>query len=424
MDIRFACDNCGQHLVVDEAAAGLTIQCSACGTNLTVPKAHPASPTPNAAPIYRELYDQSRDLAYELRVDDAIRVWQQAEEARARERGYQLHEGFRFQDSAQSVLEQAQWAVKQSLRHLAAKEEKEVIGALVWQALSGSSSSEGCKEMRALVVGSNLQWLAFEEWFRRFKESNTWPAMWEIDGNDETGSSQAEVIDFYESELAKPTDPLLAQAHRLSLPSRRLLYGRRIGFTRDTLREGGIELETAISELLSECFACRRAQASLEKRLESLSLKWLQALQKKYGVAGPRKKGESGKDNFDRVAQPLIAAMGAERLIEELPPEEVFELLKPDAPRAGFEEFRADVLAGTLSGMMASYRWFNQIADLKRDNGNFSKRVKTEAILTDDCPFCLEASKRLKSATNITLEMLPPFHPGCRCCPGVFEQAP
>jgi len=118
MDIRFACDNCGQHLVVDEAAAGLTIQCSTCGTNLTVPEAHPASPTLSAAPIYRELYDQSRGLAYELRGDDAIRVWQQAEEARARERGYQLHEGFRFQDSAQSVLEQARWAVKQSLRHL------------------------------------------------------------------------------------------------------------------------------------------------------------------------------------------------------------------------------------------------------------------------------------------------------------------
>jgi hypothetical protein len=137
--------------------------------------------------------------------------------------------------------------------------------------------------------------------------------------------------------------------------------------------------------------------------LESLSLKWLQALQKKYGVVGPRKKGEARKDYFDRIAQPLIAAMGAERLIEEL---------------------RADVLAGTLSGMMASYRWFNQIADMEGDNGNFSKRVKMAAILTDNCPFCLEASKRLKSATNITLHMLPPFHPGCRCCPGVFERAP
>jgi hypothetical protein len=424
MDIRFACDNCGQHLVVDEVAAGLTIQCSTCGTNLTVPEAHPASPTPSAAPIYRELYDQSRDLAYELRVDDAIRVWQQAEEARARERGYQLHEGFRFQDSAQAVLEQARWAVKQSLRHLTSNEEREVIGALVWQALSGSSSSEGCKEMRALVVGSNLQWLSFEEWFRRFKDSNTWPSMWEIEGTDETGSSQAELIDLYESELAKPTDLLLAQAHKLSLPSRRLLYGRRIGFTPDTLREGGIGLETTISELLSAGFACRRAPGSLERRLESLSLKWLQALQKKYGVAGPRKKGEARKDYFDRIAQPLIAAMGAERLIEELPPEEAFELLKPDVPRAGFEEFRADVLAGTLSRMMASYRWFNQIADMEGDSGNFSKRVKMEAILTDNCPFCLEASKRLKSATNITLDMLPPFHPGCRCCPGVFERAP
>lgn len=426
MDIRFACDKCGQHLVIDEAAAGLTIQCSACSASLNVPNPLPESPAPVAAPTYRELYSQSKDLAYELRVDDAICVWKQAEEARARERGYQLSEMFRFNDSAQSMLEQARWAVKQSLRQMTAKEETEIIGALVWQALSGSSHSEGCKEMRALVVGSNLQWPAFEEWFRRFKETHTWPSMLEIDGNDETGTSQTEVIDLYESELAKPTDPLLAQAHELSLPSRRLLYGRPIQFTPDTLREGGIELETTISELLLAGFARRRDPASLEKRLESLSFKWLQALQKKYDVAVPRaKKGEAPKDYSERkqrIVQPLIAAVGAEKLVEELPLEEIFELIKSDVRRADFEEFRADVLAGTLSGMMTSYRWFNQIADLMRDDGNFSKRIKIEAILTDDCPFCLEASKRLKNATTVTLEMLPPFHPGCRCCPGVFER--
>jgi hypothetical protein len=38
-----------------------------------------------------------------------------------------------------------------------------------------------------------------------------------------------------------------------------------------------------------------------------------------------------------------------------------------------------------------------------------------KASLTDDCSFCLESSKRLDSAAIVTLEMLPPFHPGCRC---------
>lgn len=97
MDIRFSCDNCGQHLVIDQAAAGLAVQCSACSTNLTVPKRLPASFTSSDAPTYQELYSQSRDLAYELRVDDAIRVWKQMEEARAQDRGHQLQEGFRFQ---------------------------------------------------------------------------------------------------------------------------------------------------------------------------------------------------------------------------------------------------------------------------------------------------------------------------------------
>jgi hypothetical protein len=416
MDIRFACDNCGQHLVIDEAAAGLTIQCSACDANLTVPKPVSASPTPSAALTSQKLYSQCKDLIYELRIEDAIRILKQAEEAQARERGYQLHEGFRFHDSAPNVLEQARWAVEQSLRHLTAKEEREVIGAMVCQKMIGY------KEVHAAVVGTNLQWPAFEECFRRFKESHTWPSMWEIEGNDETGTSQSEVIDFYESELAKPTDPLLAKAHELSQSGRRLLFRDRIQLTPDTLREGGIELETAISELLSAGFARRCAPAPLDKRLESLSLKRLQALQKKCGVAGPRKKGEAGKNYFERIVQPLIAAMGAERLVEELPPEEVFELVKPDVPRADFEEFRAKLLAATLSGMMESCRWFNQIADLIRDDGNFSERIKMKVILTDDCPFCLEASKRLESAATVTLEMLPPFHPGCRCCPGVRER--
>ena len=37
MDITFACESCGQNLVIDEAGAGLTIQCPKCGTSLEVP---------------------------------------------------------------------------------------------------------------------------------------------------------------------------------------------------------------------------------------------------------------------------------------------------------------------------------------------------------------------------------------------------
>jgi len=426
MDIRFTCDKCGQRLMIDEPAAGLTIPCPACGASLTVPNVLSESPAPVVALNYQELYSQSRNLAYELRVDEAISVWKQAEETRARERGYQLSEAFRFNDSAQNVLEQARWTVKQSLRQMTEKEETEIIGALVWQALSGSSYSASSKEVYALVIGSNLNWPAFEEWFRRFKELHTWPSMWEIDGNGETSTSQAEMVDFFENELAKPTDPDLARAHALSLSSRRLLFGRLARLTPDTLREGGMQLETTISELLLAGFARRRDPASTEKRLESLSLKWLQDLQKKCGLVVPRaKKGEAPKDYAEkrqRIVQLLVSAISVEKLVGELPPEEVFELTTPDVPRAGFEEFRADILTSTLSGMMTSYRWFSQIADVMRNDDGYSKRVKVKAILTDDCPFCIEASKRLENATSVTLEMLPPFHPGCHCCPGVFER--
>jgi DNA-directed RNA polymerase subunit RPC12/RpoP len=38
MDITFDCERCGQHIVIDEAAAGLQVQCPKCGENVTVPK--------------------------------------------------------------------------------------------------------------------------------------------------------------------------------------------------------------------------------------------------------------------------------------------------------------------------------------------------------------------------------------------------
>jgi len=426
MDITFACEKCGQHLVIDEAGAGVTIQCPKCDASLTVPK--PPSPSPSVtAPSSVGLGYQCRDLAYELRVEDAICVRKEVEKARAREKGYQLSEGFRFQGTAQSLLEQAKWAIAQSLQNLTPKEEREILGGLVWQELSGSSHKEGCTEMRAIVVGSNLQWPSFEEWFRRCKESHTWPSMWESVGNDEEGTSQADEIDFYESELAKPTDPLLAQMHELSLSARRLLFGHRIYLTPDALRDGEIELETALSELVSAGFARRRAPASLEKRLECLSLNWLQALQKKFGVSVPRaKKGEAPKDYSERrrrILQLLMTTIGGEKLAEELPPEAVFELIQADGPRANFELFRADLLVHTLCGMMATHRDYKSLAALSQDFSNNSKRLKMKALLTDDCPFCLEASQRLKRVETVTLEMLPPFHPGCRCCTTVSERA-
>lgn len=43
MDISFACDSCGKHLVVDEAGAGITIDCPDCGKPICVPSKAPPS---------------------------------------------------------------------------------------------------------------------------------------------------------------------------------------------------------------------------------------------------------------------------------------------------------------------------------------------------------------------------------------------
>ena len=104
--------------------------------------------------------------------------------------------------------------------------------------------------------------------------------------------------------------------------------------------------------------------------------------------------------------------------MEELPPLPLFQTTRPDQPRCAFEGFRADVLVHTLSGMMATYRDYKGVAELNRNSSNRSERLKMKALLTlnEDCPFCVEATQRLENTASVTLEMLPPFHPGCRCC--------
>ena len=47
MDITFVCDKCGQQIAIDEAGAGLQVQCPKCGHSLTVPV---ISRVPNPTP--------------------------------------------------------------------------------------------------------------------------------------------------------------------------------------------------------------------------------------------------------------------------------------------------------------------------------------------------------------------------------------
>ncbi len=44
MDIRFACSRCGQHIAIDEAGAGLQIECPGCRSQVIVPELAPAAP--------------------------------------------------------------------------------------------------------------------------------------------------------------------------------------------------------------------------------------------------------------------------------------------------------------------------------------------------------------------------------------------
>jgi DNA-directed RNA polymerase subunit RPC12/RpoP len=50
MDIYFFCGSCGQHMVIDDAGAGLVIQCPRCRGEVTVPGAIEPKPAPSPQP--------------------------------------------------------------------------------------------------------------------------------------------------------------------------------------------------------------------------------------------------------------------------------------------------------------------------------------------------------------------------------------
>jgi hypothetical protein len=49
MDISFTCEKCGQHLVVDESARGVTVPCPTCASDLTIPATGGTTPDPPQA---------------------------------------------------------------------------------------------------------------------------------------------------------------------------------------------------------------------------------------------------------------------------------------------------------------------------------------------------------------------------------------
>jgi len=51
MDIRFTCPTCDHHMVIDDAAVGLVVQCTDCGQNVIVPKPAEPQPDPAANPV-------------------------------------------------------------------------------------------------------------------------------------------------------------------------------------------------------------------------------------------------------------------------------------------------------------------------------------------------------------------------------------
>jgi hypothetical protein len=97
MDIEFTCDKCGQHIVIDGAGGGLTVECPSCSANLIVPVADKTANDPASAFFRRTrelknaIVKASVSLLFPLGAnipESCLEVW----ENRARARGEILTE--------------------------------------------------------------------------------------------------------------------------------------------------------------------------------------------------------------------------------------------------------------------------------------------------------------------------------------------
>jgi hypothetical protein len=66
MDINFSCGSCGQHMVIDEAGAGLVIKCPKCSQDVSVPNLVEPRPPSGAdpAPLRRPENEQTVALKW------------------------------------------------------------------------------------------------------------------------------------------------------------------------------------------------------------------------------------------------------------------------------------------------------------------------------------------------------------------------
>ena len=63
MDIAFDCPGCGQHMVIDEAGAGLVVQCPKCGRDVSVPNLRETEPTSGTKRSVGSREDKERTVA-------------------------------------------------------------------------------------------------------------------------------------------------------------------------------------------------------------------------------------------------------------------------------------------------------------------------------------------------------------------------
>lgn len=261
-----------------------------------------------------------------------------------------------------------------------------------------SNNASVTREMMYLTtLGMCFEWPDFNDWFARFKHSKRWPAMWD------TGTGDHSVLRSFEQDLTLPPNGWKQKFHSLSTGARMLMTKQQWN---GRLEIGDLPLKTFttfVEELVTSGFAVSGELLSVPERLELMRIEEVRQLQKEIGVAPARSKADLVAHILAHPNQTEVEhQIGSARFAKARD--------RVSSSLEDFDGFRSFILEHTINARMASFRDYDSA---KRCGGS----MKVTVDIQDSCSACKLAAAALRKLSVVSLDRLPPFHPGCRCYP-------
>jgi|LSQX01.3.fsa_nt_gb SPP1 gp7 family putative phage head morphogenesis protein len=283
------------------------------------------------------------------------------------------------------------------------REQKEIMAFILDNYLSDSRILE--REFIALLLGGKWEWPDFDKWHQKFTELSYFPYMWSS-------------VQIRPTEEIPEAAQILNTFGTLSINARRLLVGNNgisnyNQITRaieDMGREVGI-MKNETLKIIEELKQFNLAEYPLKigEKINILKVDDLKEICEEYNLPKTGKKSD--------LIQTISQNVSEKDLISFIP-----SYAQRDTARIGFSLplrirnyinwniAKIKLLTHTLQSL------FDTLESIENDKQMDVKNIQIIGVREDPCPICALHNGKIFNIIDTDFNMLPPFHPGCRCC--------